>query len=523
MSKLISTKALKISLANLKEWKAQNDNQGVKHLIHVLAAKERGASEDTWIEYTEQMVDFKFCDSYLRVNNSLKPYYDPFDGDYRIHSHPHSNIATARKKTFVQGWGAGEFKEEDGKVFFKFREKYQEVLTEKMKKAGVYKKISAIDLAIFLFRRATFEDDDSILECISRLKRVFNFTDAEWNTIFELSPGSEYASISQWTSRSTNEHSLLTNILLHDPANFDYLLTLKTIREKSISIMEKTKQIAQDIKEKGFKQIILQGPPGTGKTFLAKKIADTITDGPERIKFVQFHPTYDYDSFIQRLIPVKDKTTGEIKFCAEDQLFIATCNEAAKEPESRYVLIIDEINRADLNRVFGELLYALEYRNSEVNLQYGGNAFLVPSNLIVIGTMNTADSSVAHIDYAFRRRFVFYDINPSKAIIEQDQKDDLAIKTGCALFEKTNQLLENHPRFRIGHTYFMGASLQEVVDSYVYRVLPLIRAYQDNGVLPGDLEINLPSWQSNEKINPGNSNDSILSEELLEWGKRLNE
>lgn len=120
MSKLISTKALKISLANLKEWKAQNDNQGVKHLIHVLAAKERGASEDTWIEYTEQMVDFKFCDSYLRVNNSQKPYYDPFDGDYRIHSHPHSNIATARKKPSSKAGEQVNSKKKTAKYFSNF-------------------------------------------------------------------------------------------------------------------------------------------------------------------------------------------------------------------------------------------------------------------------------------------------------------------------------------------------------------------------------------------------------------------
>ncbi len=159
------------------------------------------------------------------------------------------------------------------------------------------------------------------------------------------------------------------------------------------------------------KSIILQGPPGTGKTFLADKLASFLTgDNPDKVVKIQFHQSYSYDDFIRGYRP----DGGSWKLC--DGVFVELCNRALADQGNRYVMVIDEINRGDLNQIFGEALTFLEpdKRNRPVRLVYGsdddGKIFTIPSNVFLIGTMNTADKGLTHVDYATRRRFAFADI-----------------------------------------------------------------------------------------------------------------
>ncbi len=165
------------------------------------------------------------------------------------------------------------------------------------------------------------------------------------------------------------------------------------------------------------KQIILYGPPGTGKTYLAQEIAQFLaeqTGGEHRL--VQFHPSYSYEDFFEGFRPQRGSTPGTVAFELEDGPLKLLVNEANKDVTRAYVLIIDEINRANLAKVFGELYFLLEYRSRSVQLQYSPTEdFRLPPNLYLIGTMNTADRSIALVDSAMRRRFSWQGLFPGEA------------------------------------------------------------------------------------------------------------
>ena len=144
------------------------------------------------------------------------------------------------------------------------------------------------------------------------------------------------------------------------------------------------------------KQIILYGPPGTGKTYLARELGRHLTDGA--VKLVQFHPSYTYEDFFEGFRP-EPGGSGTLTFALRAGPFRDFAEVAADNPTTAYILIIDEINRANLAKVFGELYFLLEYRDESISLQYSPDKeFTLPQNLFIIGTMNTADRSIARIE-----------------------------------------------------------------------------------------------------------------------------
>ncbi|MEU6300166.1 DUF4357 domain-containing protein [Streptomyces erythrochromogenes] len=162
------------------------------------------------------------------------------------------------------------------------------------------------------------------------------------------------------------------------------------------------------------RQLVLYGPPGTGKTYLALKLAEFLGGGPEQVKLVQFHPSYAYEDFFEGFRPQEDPRTREVAFRLTAGPLRELADLASREGNRHvpHFLIIDEINRANLAKVFGELYFLLEYRNRSVRLTYSGDDFALPPNLFVIGTMNTADRSIALVDAAMRRRFAFVELSP---------------------------------------------------------------------------------------------------------------
>ena len=166
------------------------------------------------------------------------------------------------------------------------------------------------------------------------------------------------------------------------------------------------------------KQVIFQGPPGTGKTYLAKRARRLPRRRcPERVRLVQFHPSYAYEDFVQGYRPTLTED-GRAGFKLRNGPLLKMARTAGKEPDAKFFLVIDEINRGNLSKVFGELYFLLEYRDHEMQLQYGGEPFSLPPNLYIIGTMNTADRSIALVDLALRRRFHFVEFRPDKPPIE---------------------------------------------------------------------------------------------------------
>ena len=159
------------------------------------------------------------------------------------------------------------------------------------------------------------------------------------------------------------------------------------------------------------KQVIFYGPPGTGKTYLASKLARQLTEDGA-VKLVQFHPSYTYEDFFEGFRP-EPGGSGTLTFTLRAGPFRDFAEVAAANPSTAYILIIDEINRANLAKVFGELYFLLEYRDQSISLQYSPDKeFILPENLFLIGTMNTADRSIARIDTAMRRRFAFVELDP---------------------------------------------------------------------------------------------------------------
>ena len=205
--------------------------------------------------------------------------------------------------------------------------------------------------------------------------------------------------------------------------------------------------------------IILQGAPGVGKTFAAKRLAYSIMGqkNEDHIEFLQFHQNYAYEDFVEGYKPA---ATG---FILQDGIFKRFCKEAADAPDEKFFFIIDEINRGNLSKIFGELLMLIEkdYRGQAATLPYSGRSFTVPKNLYIIGMMNTADRSLAMIDYALRRRFSFVDMEPG--FDTKGFKEYLSSKgntTMGALVEKVEELNEDIKQtlgkgFCIGHSYFV--------------------------------------------------------------------
>ena len=248
---------------------------------------------------------------------------------------------------------------------------------------------------------------------------------------------------------------------------------------------------------KSRKNLILQGPPGTGKTFIARRIAWCLIghkdDDP--IEMVQFHQSYAYEDFVEGFRPTDDGG-----FTLKPGVFHRFCERARANPGTPHVFIIDEINRGNLSRIFGELLMLIEHdKRSEdyaVSLTYSDSRFHVPENVHILGMMNTADRSLALVDYALRRRFAFETLEPAygtdygrtafeKHLMTRDAPANLARRITDRV-AKLNEAIRDDKElgrgFQVGHSYFVpndGDELSEdwyrhIVDT---QIAPLLREY----------------------------------------------
>ncbi|MEG4272742.1 MULTISPECIES: AAA family ATPase [unclassified Microcoleus] len=225
------------------------------------------------------------------------------------------------------------------------------------------------------------------------------------------------------------------------------------------------------------KQAILQGPPGTGKTFLAQKLAQHLIGGSDGFSdTIQFHPAYTYEDFIQGLRP--QSQNGQLTYPIVPGRFLEFC-EKAEVCEDTCVLIIDEINRANLSQVFGELMYLLDCRDRTVKLA-SGQLFRIPTNVRIIGTMNTADRSIALVDNALRRRFAFIPVYPNYEVLRQyhqREKTGFPVDNLTKILKNVNRAI-NNKHYQLGISFFLTKTLAEdIQDIWQMEIEPYLEEY----------------------------------------------
>lgn len=259
--------------------------------------------------------------------------------------------------------------------------------------------------------------------------------------------------------------------------------------------------------------LILYGPPGTGKTYATQKIIDSfekkyfnenssfkLVEAENRVRTITFHQSYSYEEFIEGIRPILIDTNNEkLGYRLENGIFKDLCYNAQRELLNRessnkyidkpYYIIIDEINRGNISKIFGELITLIEQdkRGSlKTLLPYSKKEFTVPSNIYIIGTMNTADRSIAAIDTALRRRFTFVEIGPDSSILSQYDNHIVNDNVDLTKLMDTlnDRIMERLDRdHRIGHAYFMGIeSLTNLYQTWYYKILPLLGEYFYNDI-----------------------------------------
>ena len=235
------------------------------------------------------------------------------------------------------------------------------------------------------------------------------------------------------------------------------------------------------------KNMIIQGAPGVGKTFAAKRLAYSLMGEKDqsRIMMIQFHQSYSYEDFIMGYRPAAEG------FVLKEGPFYQFCKMASEDSGQDYFFIIDEINRGNLSKIFGELLMLIEgdKRGEQLTLTYSNQAFSVPENVYLIGMMNTADRSLAIIDYALRRRFSFYELEPAfesegfeNHLMKRGADEDLVRQIQLKIGNLNHQIMGDPnlgKGFRIGHSYFTDFSSEEnwYEEIIQYEIAPLIREY----------------------------------------------
>lgn len=335
-----------------------------------------------------------------------------------------------------------------------------------------------------------------------------------------------------WVTYDDKIHQRLVDLIYFIELAYDNIRFIKDngkyqmVKLDDTNVIQKQKTIkttmasqkVQDIKKllDNSGQIILQGAPGCGKTYITTELAVYLCDGvvpaarkelkerykqlqtEGRIAFTTFHQSLDYEEFVEGYKPDTKNNDGEMRFVKEDGIFKRICKDAVSRSSIPFVLIIDEINRANISKVLGELITLLEKSKRiggsdelTVTLPYTGEVFGVPDNLYIIGTMNTADRSLGYIDYAIRRRFAFMTLESDPYVITEYYHDKGELMTKeRELYNDVRNLLKHNISedfdindVMVGHSYFLADTEEDYNINLNYKIRPLLEEYLRDGII----------------------------------------
>lgn len=467
------------AIVRLSDWRGRVKQQTATHILPMLALLEKGVNKGGWTKF-EEADDFAFFDKYCRIpGDPAKPYFDPFSRIFRIASHPHSNIATARKNTFSRRWDAAATKLENGDTFWQLKDFSQAIVNNILTKGQDTLRIDVVDLAIWLFREETFPDGADSATLQTEFRQRFPISDADYNTIF-LYETEPRELLFQDTPVDTNEITKLVNGLAYADAvgaiNAPASAALTpAVDEQELTQLTEDNPILTEVKALlalGTSGIILRGAPGTGKSWYGHQIALALTGGvSDRIFRLQFHPSFAYEDFFDGYVPNEDSKSG---FKVEGKIFRHAI-EKAQSTTDVVVLVIDEINRGDTSRIFGETLTYIErgWRGVPFTPRLSSVPISIPHNLLLLATMNPHDRSITQLDMALLRRFDHIDIPPSP-----ESAADFVTQAGMSeehagLVGQWFRKLQDIMPFGIGHTFFIGVGdIGKLGLVWRYRLLP---------------------------------------------------
>jgi hypothetical protein len=454
----------------------------------LLALLERGAGDPPGkqVSFSERPDEFDFWDKYFKIAVppvSDKPYFNLVTLRLVEQGFPHSNAATIRKNTFALKWHAAQRVAGNAGDLWTLSEDYSSIFRDKvLRKSGKYRRIPVVDLAVILLREQEFPDSADVSTLVNQFKKTFPQREADYSLLFER-VDEEASSVFSDSGIQRNYDEEILRAMLPDEVTASVIPTPHIEMWEPLPLDDPILAETQRLLAFGTSGIILEGIPGTGKSYYSRRLAASLVkDSLLDVFRVQFHPSYGYEDFIEGYRPDEESKSG---FRVFPKTFVQACERAGEVSANSklVVLLIGEINRGDPARVFGEALTYIEadYRGEPFVLPYSGARLSVPANLLIIGTMNPLDRSIARADAAFVRRFDHISIEPSA-----ETARDLLLKHRSFSDDDTEQIvvwfdeLQRMVPFGVGHAFFANLQgLEHLKMVWRYRMRPVIEVALD--------------------------------------------